>query len=162
MLTLIIRWSTWIWQRTASLSSFPWTKIFWRYWKSIYSIEGERLTIGSFALYMVSNSPEAVIITHCGTTVTKEAWNRRVFIVSDTRLRKVGDYQCISARVGWRPPPENRRGTCSCGQPGVYRLWWAGLSTGCFHSGANPEPDDGPAGRTGTDICLYHAWPVGR
>ena len=40
MLTLIIRWSTWIWQRTASLSLSPWTKIFWRYWKSIYSIEG--------------------------------------------------------------------------------------------------------------------------
>lgn len=28
------------------------------------------MTIGSFALYMVSNSPEAVIITHCGTIQT--------------------------------------------------------------------------------------------
>ena len=68
--------------------------------KEYLQYRGERLTIGSFALCMVSNSPEAVIITHCGTTVTKEAWNRQVFIVSDTRLRKNGRLS-MHIRTSW-------------------------------------------------------------
>lgn len=42
----------------------------------------------------------------------------------------------------------------------VYRLRRAGIGTGRFHSGADIEPDAGPAERYGTDLYVHHPRPV--